>query len=58
MVKRRTYDDEKHVHFVTLSCYRRRTLLEPARAKRIVIGHLGSRLTKPDGLCMGFIIMR
>ncbi len=49
MVKRRVYDDDKHVHFVTFSCYRRRTLLEADRAKRIVIGHLGSRLTKRDG---------
>ncbi len=49
MVKRRVYDDDKHVHFVTFSCYRRRMLLEPGRAKRIVIGHPGSRLTKHDG---------
>ena len=57
MVRRRVYDDDKHVHFVTFSCYRRRTFLEPDRAKRIVIGHLGSRLTKHDGLCIGFVIM-
>ena len=29
MVTRRIYDDEKHVHLVTFSCYQRRRLLDP-----------------------------
>ena len=57
MVRRRVYDDEKHVHFVTFSCYKRRTFLQPDQAKRIVIGQLGSRLTRNDGRCTGFVIM-
>lgn len=57
VVNRRVYDDEKHIHFVTSSCFRRRTFLKPDRAKRIVIGHLGSRLARRDGLCLGFVIM-
>lgn len=57
MVKRRVYDDEKHIHFVTFSCYRRRQYLQSERARRIMIGHLGSRLTKHDGLCLGFVMM-
>ena len=57
MVKRRVYDDQKHIHYVTFSCYKRRNLLQHDRAKRIVIGHLGSRLAKHDGLCIGFVIM-
>ncbi|MCA9075506.1 MAG: transposase [Planctomycetaceae bacterium] len=57
MVKRRVYDSERHAHFVTFSCYRRRTLLQHDQAKRIVIGHLGARLTKRNGLCIGFVIM-
>ncbi len=57
MVERRVYDDEKHIHFVTFSCDRRRTLLQPDRAKRIVIGQLGSRPARHDGLCTGFVIM-
>ena len=57
MVKRRVFDDEKHIHFVTFSCYRRRKYLAPDQAKRIVIGHLGSKLSKRDGLCLGFFIM-
>lgn len=57
MSRRRVYDREKHVHFVTFSCFKRRQFLSPDRAKRIVIGHLGSRLTAYDGLCLGFVIM-
>lgn len=57
MVKRRVYDEEKHVHFVTFSCYRRRSLLETDQTKRVVIGQLGSRLKVHQGLCLGFVIM-
>ena len=57
MVKRRVYDDEKHIHFVTFSCYKRRKHLQHDQAKRVVIGEMGSRLAKQDGLCLGFVIM-
>lgn len=57
MTKRKVFDDEKHVHFVTFSCYKRRALLQPDQAKRIVIGQLGSRLASHSGLCVGFVIM-
>jgi hypothetical protein len=57
MVKRRVFDNEKHVYFVTFSCYKRRNFLQQDQAKRIVIGQLGSRLAKHDGLCTGFVIM-
>jgi len=57
VVERRIYDDEKHIHFVTFSCYRRRRLLDSDRAKRIVIGHLGSKLALRNGLCLGFVMM-
>jgi hypothetical protein len=50
MVDRRVYDNERHAHFVTFSCYRRRKLLEHDRATRIAIGRLGACLTKRDGL--------
>lgn len=46
MVKRRVYDDEKYIPFVTFSCYKRRKYLQSDRTKRMVIGHLGSRLSK------------
>jgi putative transposase len=57
MVKRRIYDNEKHIHFVTFSCYRRRQYLDNDRARKIVIGQLGARLTKQNGICLGFVIM-
>lgn len=57
MARRRVYDGERHIHFVTFSCYKRRQFLSPDRAKRIVIGHLGSRLAAFDGLWLGFVIM-
>ena len=57
MTDRRIYDDELYAHFVTFSCYKRRNLLGPDRAKRIVIGTLGTRLTKHDAKCIGFVVM-
>jgi len=57
MVNRRVFDDEKHIHFVTFSCYKRRRCLESERAKRIVIGHLGSLLAQQNGMCLGYVIM-
>lgn len=57
MVKRRVYQSQKHVHFVTFSCYKRRNHLQHDQAKRIVIGNLGSRLAAHEGCCLGFVIM-
>lgn len=57
MVQRRVYDGNGHVHFVTFSCYKRRKLLAPDQAKRIVLGELGSRLRQLGGLCLGFVDM-
>ena len=57
MARRRVYDAEKHIQFVTFSCYKRRKHLQHDQAKRIVIGELGSRLAKHSGLCLGFVIM-
>jgi putative transposase len=57
MPKRRVYDDELHCHFITFSCYKRRKLLNHDRAKRIVIGTMGSQLVTHAGLCIGFVVM-
>lgn len=57
MSGRKVYDDEKHIHFVTFSCYKRRKFLQHERAARIVIGNLGSRLARHNGICLGFVIM-
>jgi len=54
---RRVYDDEKHIQFITFSCYKRRRLLDPDRAKRIVIGTLGSQIAMHSGMCIGFVVM-
>ncbi|MFH0939654.1 MAG: hypothetical protein V1899_10305 [Planctomycetota bacterium] len=43
-------------HYVTFSCYKRRRLLNPDVCKRIVIGTLGSQLTRQNGICVGFVI--
>jgi putative transposase len=45
-------------HFVTFSCYKRRRLLDRARARRIVLGVLSSELGKrPGAACLGFCSM-
>ena len=56
-MKRRVYQDELDVHFVTFSCYKRRKLLSPDRAKRIVISLLAARLGRYEGICLGFVVM-
>ena len=57
MNRRKIHDDERYVHFVTFSCYKRRRLLNPDRAKRIVLGVLGVRLARKNAICTGFVIM-
>lgn len=57
MAARRFHDERNHVHFVTFSCYRRRTLLQHDATRRIVIGQLGSRLANCEGLCLGYVAM-
>jgi putative transposase len=57
MATKRTYDQERHAHFVTFSCYRRRRLLDHDRLKEAVLGVLNSQLAKQDGRCIGFVVM-
>jgi putative transposase len=57
MAKRRIYDQQRHAHFVTFSCYRRRRLLDDDRAKRIVLGTLNAQLRRLAGRCAGFVVM-
>ena len=56
-MKRRIYDNELHVHFVTSSCYHRRRLFDHDRCKKIVIGILGSQLAQQEAICVGFVVM-
>ncbi|MEM1062428.1 MAG: HAD-IA family hydrolase, partial [Planctomycetota bacterium] len=55
--KRRVYDAERSVHFLTFSCYHRRQYLKHDHPRRIVLGQLGRRLHDRDGLCLGFVLM-
>jgi len=57
MVTRRVYDEERHAQFVTFSCYRRRRLLDHARARQIVMSVLAEELVKRGGGCCGFVVM-
>ena len=54
---RRVYDSERHAHFLTFSCYKRRRLLDSDRAKKVVLGVLNSQLAKQQGRCAGFVVM-
>jgi putative transposase len=55
--RRRTYDDELYVHFVTFSVYRRRRLLDHDHPKRIVLGVLNEQLEILPAKCLGFVLM-
>ena len=57
MRTRRIYDKERHAHFLTFSCYKRRRLLDVDRAKKIVLGVLNSQLSRQRGRCAGFVVM-
>ncbi len=57
MSKRRIYDDELHAQFVMFSCYRRRRLLDHARARQVVMGLLATELATHEGICCGFVVM-
>ena len=57
MSRRCIYDDELHAQFVTFSCYRRRRLLDHARARQVVISLLATELATHEGTCCGFVVM-
>ena len=55
--RRKIADDEKYVHFVTFSCYRRRRLLEMDWPKRMLLGVLNHQLTSMSAKRVGFVVM-
>jgi len=57
MANRRIYDQERHAHFVTFSCYHRRRMLdcEPLRDKLLEL--LVQKLDAYCGICSGFVVM-
>ena len=57
MPRRRIYKQERHAHFVTFSCYKRRRLLDHDAAKRVVLGCLNAQLRRLPAGCAGFVII-
>jgi len=55
--RRRIFDEGGDVHFVTFSCYKRRRILDTAKACEIVVSFLSSQLRRRGGRCLGFVIM-
>ena len=55
--RRRIFEVQRFVHFVTFSCYRRRTLLGHDRICRIVFGNLDKQRTSFRANCHGFVLM-
>jgi putative transposase len=57
MPTRKVHSEGTYAHYVTFSCYKRRTLLDPDMCKRAVIGTLAVRLKVQRGICIGFVVM-
>lgn len=54
---RRRFEDQRYVHFLTFSVYRRRRLLDLDQPKRIVLGVLNHQLQALAAKCVGFVLM-
>jgi putative transposase len=55
--KRTMADDQKYVHVVTFSCFRRRRLLDLNHPKRILLGALNHQLEPMNAKRVGFVVM-
>jgi len=55
--RRRRFDDQRYVHYVTFSVYRRRRLLDLDQPKRMVLGVLNHQLQALAARCVGFVLM-
>src|SRR5687767_6359540 len=55
--RRRQFHDQRYVHYLTFSVYRRRRLLDLDRPKCIVLGVLNHQLEAMSARCLGFVIM-
>jgi putative transposase len=56
-MKRIIADDQRYVHFVTFSVYRRRNLLSLDHPKKMVLGALNTELERNAATCVGFVVM-
>jgi REP element-mobilizing transposase RayT len=58
MLKRlRRYYGQKHLHFVTCSCYRRLPLLGPVRARNAFVKILGEMRSRFNFALVGYVVM-
>ncbi|MEO2047921.1 MAG: transposase [Pirellulales bacterium] len=57
MANRRIYDQERHAHFVTFSCYHRRRMLDCEPLRNELLELLVHKLDKYNGICSGFVVM-
>jgi putative transposase len=57
MAQRRIFDDEHHAQFVTISCYRRRRLLDHPRIRDDFMAITATKLREHRGVCSGFVVM-
>ena len=55
--QRRRYTDQRYVHFLTFSVYKRRRSLELDHPNRIVLGVLNHQLEAMAARCLGFVVM-
>lgn len=51
------YYGQKHLHFVTFSCYRRLPLLASSRARNLVVEELSKVRTEYEFLLAGYVLM-
>ena len=57
MSRRRIYDQEKHAHFVTFSCYHRRRMLDCEPLRDALLELLAQKLKEYTGICSGYVVM-
>ncbi len=55
--RRRIFEDQSYVHFVTFSCYKRRHLLAHESICKIILGNLDRQLNRFAAACHGFVLM-
>jgi len=53
----RRYYGQKHLHFITCSCYRRLPLLGPVRARNAFVKILGEVRSRFDFALVGYVVM-
>ena len=55
--QRRIADDQRYIHFLTFSVYRRRRLFTLETPNRILLGTLNEQLKTFTAKCIGFVVM-